>query len=89
MSHMLIIFCFIAGDYVMVIQETNSDWWLVRTADQRLTGLVPASYLQQLHGGIRVDYDDIDWIDSGNVSYELNSQKYVAGIEYKLGGIRI
>ncbi|XP_037792755.1 jouberin-like [Penaeus monodon] len=55
------------GDYVMVIQETNSDWWLVRTADQRLTGLVPASYLQHLHGGIRVDDDDIDWIDSGNV----------------------
>lgn len=53
----------------MVIQETNSDWWLVRTADQRLTGLVPASYLQQLPGGLRIDDDDIDWIDSGNVSY--------------------
>ncbi|XP_045615343.1 jouberin isoform X2 [Procambarus clarkii] len=46
------------GDYVIVVQETNGDWWLVRTADMRTVGLVPASYLQQLPGGFRQEQED-------------------------------
>ncbi|KAK8744268.1 hypothetical protein OTU49_000710 [Cherax quadricarinatus] len=46
------------GDYVNVVQEMNGDWWLVRTADMRTTGLVPASYLQHLPGGFRQEQED-------------------------------
>ncbi|XP_063868678.1 jouberin-like isoform X1 [Scylla paramamosain] len=36
------------GDFVLVVQEINADWWLVQTADGRSTGLVPAPYLNKL-----------------------------------------
>ena len=32
----------------MIVESTNNDWWLVKTADMKLTGLVPASYLRYL-----------------------------------------
>lgn len=51
------------GDYVMVVQEMNEDWWLVRTADLKFTGIVPSAYLQQLPGG----YSHEDETDSGKI----------------------
>ena len=39
---------FVSGDFVLVVQEINADWWLVQTADGRSTGLVPAPYLNKL-----------------------------------------
>ncbi|KAG0729248.1 Jouberin [Chionoecetes opilio] len=36
------------GDFVLVVQEINADWWLVQTADGRSTGLVPAPYLNKM-----------------------------------------
>ncbi|KAG7176425.1 jouberin-like [Homarus americanus] len=53
------------GDYVMVVQEINVDWWLVRTADSKATGLVPSSYLQQLPGELCQQQQDE--MDSGKV----------------------
>lgn len=39
---------FLLGDFVLVVQELNTDWWLVQTADGRSTGLVPSPYLNKL-----------------------------------------
>ncbi|XP_076033750.1 jouberin-like isoform X2 [Oratosquilla oratoria] len=36
------------GDIVMVLRESNKDWWLVQSSDLDLTGLVPANYLEYL-----------------------------------------
>ncbi|XP_066977459.1 jouberin-like isoform X2 [Macrobrachium rosenbergii] len=36
------------GDYVMFVKKESHDWWQVRTADMKQTGLVPSNYLKIL-----------------------------------------
>ena len=33
------------GDFVMILNKENKDWWLVCTTDSKQQGLVPANYL--------------------------------------------
>lgn len=53
------------GDFVLVVQELNSDWWLVQTADGRSTGLVPSPYLSKLPQEGNDDTEKYD--DTGKV----------------------
>ncbi|XP_068220849.1 jouberin-like isoform X2 [Palaemon carinicauda] len=36
------------GDYVMFVKSESHDWWQVKTADMKSTGLVPSSFLKLL-----------------------------------------
>lgn len=58
-------FLSLSGDFVLVVQELNADWWLVQTADGRSTGLVPSPYLNKLPGEGGDEAEKYD--DSGKV----------------------
>ena len=40
------------------MEEVNSDWWIVRTANLKYEGLVPASYLQKIAPHKSDNFDD-------------------------------
>uniref|UniRef100_A0A6A7FVG6 Jouberin isoform X2 n=1 Tax=Hirondellea gigas TaxID=1518452 RepID=A0A6A7FVG6_9CRUS len=35
------------GDYVTVVDDSNPEWWMVRTSDELAEGFVPVSYLER------------------------------------------